>query len=127
MGSLIYGSASIEVQFDDRVLAHLQVVMSAKLRRGESFFFSWFDTPAIGDGRSAVWIDSSIPLYFRYSGSRQPNLNKAWLEEMAISAGSNQGLVLTEEPNGDQVHASDNSVKRKNGNNGKNGKDAAKD
>ncbi|MDF1480097.1 ATP-dependent DNA ligase [Leifsonia sp. H3M29-4] len=121
MGSLIYGSASIEVQFDDRVLAHLQVVMSAKLRRGESFFFSWFDTPAIGDGRSAVWIDSSIPLYFRYSGSRQPNLNKAWLEEMAISAGSNQGLVLTEEPNGDQVHAGDNSVKRKNG------KDAAKD
>lgn len=114
MGSLIYGSASIEVQFDDRVLAHLQVVMSAKLRRGESFFFSWFDTAAVGDGRSAVWIDSSIPLYFRYSGSRQPSLNKAWLEEMAISAGSNQGLVLTEEPgNGGMLHSEDNSVKRK--------------
>lgn len=116
MGSLIYGSGSIEVQFDDRVLAHLQVVMSAKLRRGESFFFTWFDTPAVGDGRSAVWIDSSIPLYFRYSGSRQPSLNKAWLEEMAISAGSNHGLVLTEEPGGDPVHSEDNSVKRKNGN-----------
>ena len=114
MGSLIYGSASIEIQFDDRVLAHLQVVMNAKLRRGESFFFAWFDTPAVGDGRSAIWIDSSIPLYFKYSGSRQPALNRAWLEEMVIAAGSNQGLVLTEEPgNGDGVvHSEDNSVKR---------------
>jgi hypothetical protein len=128
MGSLIYGSASIEVQFDDRVLAHLQVVMSAKLRRGESFFFSWFDTPAVGDGRSAVWIDSSIPLYFRYSGSRQPSLNKAWLEEMAISAGSNQGLVLTEEPGGHEGvhHSEDNSVKRKDENGIKRKEKAAK-
>jgi len=127
MGSLIYGSASIEVQFEDRVLAHLQVVMSAKLRRGESFFFSWFDTPAVGDGRSAVWIDSSIPLYFRYSGSRQPSLNKAWLEEMAISAGSNQGLVLTEEPGNEGVlHSEDNSVKRKDENGIKRKEKAAK-
>jgi len=115
VGSLIYGSASIEVKFEDRVLAHLQVVMSAKLRRGESFFFNWFDDPAVGDGRSAFWIDPGIPLYFRYSGSRQPTLNKAWLEEMAISAGSNQGLFLLEEPGAQGVvHSEDNSVKRKN-------------
>ena len=112
MGSLIYGSAAIEVQFEDRVLAHLQVVMSAKLRRGESFFFSWFDTPAVGDGRSALWIGPAIPLYFRYGGSRPPTLNKTWLEEMAIAAGSNQGLVLVEEPGEGPVHSEDNSVKR---------------
>lgn len=98
MGSLIYGSSSIEVPFEDRVLAHLQVVLSAKLRRGESFFFSWFDDESAGGGRSSVWLDSSIPLYFRYHGSRPPALNKAWLEELAISAGSNQGLVLVDEP-----------------------------
>ncbi len=117
MGSIIYGSASIEIQFEDRVLAHLQIVMSAKLRRRESFFFSWFDTPDVGDGRSAIWIDSSIPIYFRYNGSRQPAVNKAWLEEMAIAAGSNQGLLLTEEPgNGNTpIHSEDNSIKRRNG------------
>ncbi|MCU1439833.1 MAG: ATP-dependent ligase [Rhodoglobus sp.] len=114
MGSLIYGTAAIEVKFEDRVLAHLQVVMSAKLRRGESFFFSWFDDPSVGDGRSAVWVDPAIPLYFRYSGSRPPTLNKLWLEELAIAAGSNQGLVLLEEPGADGVvRAEDNSVKRK--------------
>jgi hypothetical protein len=115
VGTLVYGSASIEVKFEDRVLHHLQVVMSAKLRRGESFFFSWFDDPAVGDGRSALWIGPAIPLYFRYAGSRPAALNKAWLEEMAISAGSNQGLVLLEEPGGEgDVHAEDNSLKRKN-------------
>jgi hypothetical protein len=115
VGSLVYGSASIELKFEDRVLAHLQVVMSAKLRRGESFFFSWFDDPAAGEGRSALWIDPAIPLYFRYAGSRQPTLNKAWLEEMAISAGSNQGLILLEEPAGDDaVRDGDTSLKRKN-------------
>ena len=100
MGSLIYGTSSIEVQFDDRVLAHLQVVFSAKLRRGESFFFSWSDDPMAGEGRSAAWIHPAIPVYFRYSGSRPPALNKAWLEDMAVAAGSNQGLVLQEEPGG---------------------------
>ena len=49
----------MEIQFDDRVLAHVQIVMSAKLRRGENFFFSWRDSPAVGDGRSAIWIDAS--------------------------------------------------------------------
>jgi len=117
VGSLIYGSSSIEIQFEDRVLAHLQIVMSAKLRRRESFFFSWFDTPEVGDGRSAIWVDSSIPIYFRYNGSRQPALNKSWLEEMAIAAGSNQGLFLSEEPGNPNtpVHSEDNSVKRRNG------------
>jgi hypothetical protein len=115
VGSLVYGSASIELKFEDRVLAHLQVVMSTKLRRGESFFFSWFDDPTVGDGRSSLWIDPAIPLYFRYEGSQQPALNKAWLEEMAISAGSNQGLVLLEEPGADgPVRSGDSSVKRKN-------------
>ncbi len=114
MGSLIYGTASIEIAFEDRVLAHLQVVFNAKLRRGENFFFSWFDDKSVGDGRSAIWIDAAIPLYFRYSGSRQPSLNKRWLEEMALAAASTQGFVLTEEPGQNGIiHSADNSVKRK--------------
>ena len=33
MGKLYYGAARYEVEFEDRVLAHLQLVMTGKLRR----------------------------------------------------------------------------------------------
>jgi len=45
MGKLTYDS-TLTVDFDDRVLAHLQLVIGAKLRRAESFYFSWRDDPA---------------------------------------------------------------------------------
>ena len=114
MGSLIYGVPGIEIDFDDRVLAHLELVINAKLRRRESFMLSWRDTPSVGDGRSAAWIDTAIPLYFRYSGSRMPLIDKEWLEELAQQAGSTRGLVLGEDPATDQtVKSKDNSIKRK--------------
>ncbi|SMQ74980.1 hypothetical protein [Agreia sp. VKM Ac-1783] len=46
MGKLIYGDAEIEIEFDDRALTHVQLVLGSKLRRGESFFFSWKDAVA---------------------------------------------------------------------------------
>ena len=39
MGTLTYDS-KLAVSFDDRILAHLQVVIGNKLRRGEPFFFT---------------------------------------------------------------------------------------
>src|SRR5690242_8838771 len=54
MGQLIYGSTTYAL--DDRVLAHLQVVVSMKLRRGENFFVSWRSSTADGSGRQSVWI-----------------------------------------------------------------------
>lgn len=97
MGSLTYGCPSLEITFDDRVLAHLQIVMATKLRRGENFFFSWPEGSDIGAGRNAIWIDSSIPLYFRYSGSRHPEIDRDWLEQLAILASSSQGLDLADD------------------------------
>jgi hypothetical protein len=114
VGALIYGTPSAEFEFDDRVLAHLQVVFGAKLRRRESFMFSWVDSPAVGNGRSALWVDSSIPLYFRYSGSRVPVLSREWLEALSVAAGSSQGLVLFSETDPQEPgRADDNSIKRK--------------
>jgi len=114
VGSLIYGTSGIEISFDDRVLAHLELVINAKLRRRESFMFSWRDTPGVGDGRSSIWLDTAIPLYFRYSGSRMPLIDKDWLEELAVQAGSTRGLVLGDDPATEQPGKSrDNSVKRK--------------
>ena len=37
MGKLIYGAPTWSVEFEDRALAHLRIVMIAKLRRAESF------------------------------------------------------------------------------------------
>lgn len=114
MGSLIYGTSGIEISFDDRVLAHLELVINAKLRRRESFMLSWRDSPAVGDGRSSIWLDTAIPLYFRYSGSRIPLIDKEWLEDLVMEASSTRGLVLTDDPVTDQpVKSRDNSVKRK--------------
>lgn len=101
MGKILYGDSGIEIFFDDRAMAHLQMVIAAKLRRGESFFFSWKDDPSVGDGRSSIWLDSSIPLYFRYSGSRPVSINRDWLETLTLSAHSAQGLQFTGEPHGE--------------------------
>ncbi|MFF9562105.1 ATP-dependent DNA ligase [Leifsonia sp. NPDC014704] len=96
MGKLVYGGTT-EIGFEDRVLAHLQIVIGLKLRRKEGFFFSWRDEQGVGDGRSAIWIDPAIPLLFRYSGGRYPRINKTWLEQLTASSNSSQGLQLTEE------------------------------
>jgi len=93
MGTLSYGSVSIE--FDDRVLTHLQIVIVNKLRKRESFAMSWRDSNAVGDGRSAIWIDPTIPLYFKFDGSRVPEIDRAWIAQLAASADSSTGLVVT--------------------------------
>lgn len=100
MGKILYGDSGIEVVFDDRSMAHLQLVIGAKLRRGESFFFSWKDDPSVGDGRSSIWLSFAIPLYFRYSGSKPVTINRDWLEILTLSANSTTGLQFTPEPNG---------------------------
>ncbi|WP_066040706.1 DUF7882 family protein [Herbiconiux solani] len=96
MGKLTYDSSFV-VDFDDRTLAHLQQVIGAKLRRNESFFFSWKDDPAIGDGRTTLWVHPNIPMVFKFHGSRPPALNRAWVEALMLTANSPQGLHLVPE------------------------------
>lgn len=98
MGKLLYGSPSTEIAFDDRALHHLQIVIAAKLRRRESFLFSWRDSTDIGGGRGAIWLDPSSTLYFRYSGGRVPVVNREWLNALMLSANSNTGLYFSSEP-----------------------------
>jgi hypothetical protein len=57
---------TLDVEFEDRLLVHLQIVIGAKLRRRESFYFSWKDDPKIGDGRTTVWLDPAIGLFYKY-------------------------------------------------------------
>ncbi|WP_157426738.1 ATP-dependent DNA ligase [Agromyces salentinus] len=97
MGTLTYDSKLV-VSFDDRVLAHLQSVIWAKLRRGEYFAFTWTESSSSGFGRTSVWISPSIPLAFEYFGGRPPRLNGAWVQALTKAANSASGLILVPEP-----------------------------
>lgn len=95
MGSLTYDRVVVEI--DDRTLAHLQLVIVQKLRRGESFLLSWQDSASVGSGRSSIWLHPAIPLYFKYVGGRAATLNRQWIEDLSRSANSTKGLVIISE------------------------------
>jgi hypothetical protein len=97
MGRFTYDNA-LSVEFDDRVLAHIQVVVGAKLRRGESFYFTWIDDESIGDGRTTVWMHPRASLAYKYFGKRAAVLNKSWVDALMLTANSVGGLQLVAEP-----------------------------
>jgi hypothetical protein len=98
MGKLTYGDSGIQIDIDDRSMMHLQIVIGTKLRRGESFFFSWGDDPQLGTGRTSLWMDPSIPLFFKFFGSKASSVNREWIAALTDSANGSQGLIFTAEP-----------------------------
>lgn len=110
MGYLLYGSAS-EYEFDDRTLAHLKVVIVSRLRQQESFLLSWTTDASAGSGRVSVWIAPSLPLQFRFSGSRPPTLNKTWVDIMSRLSNSSRGLVVISEEEAEAVHNGQTTIK----------------
>jgi hypothetical protein len=102
MGQLVY-DLDRAAEFDDRTLAHLQVIIVNKLRRQESFPFTWSD-----ERRTVtIWISPSTPLVFIFNGNRRPRLNRAWLEDLALMANSVGGLVVVPEPPANDPTAAD--------------------
>lgn len=97
MGTLTYDS-KLSADFDDRILAHLQLVIGAKLRRNEAFYFSWKDDASIGKGRSVVWVHPAVSLSFKYDESGAPSINRGWVDELMALANSPAGLRLSAEP-----------------------------
>lgn len=96
MGYLIYNNS--EYHFSDRELAHLQAIVSTKLRRREAFLFSWAAPLERGAGTHSLWIDNGVSLRITYEGSRVPAVNREWLEELMVAAGRAGGLRLANEP-----------------------------
>lgn len=97
MGKFIYDSM-IKVDFEDRLLAHLQLVIGAKLRRGESFHSTWKDDSSLGSGRTMVWVHPRVSLVYKFYGSRQPSVNRAWVEALMYTANASTGLYAVSEP-----------------------------
>ena len=97
MGTLTYDS-TMKIDFDDRLLAHFRLVIGMKLRRNESFFLNWKDDTSIGDGSSTIWLNPSIPIAFKFHGSRDVAINPRWLEDLVALANSASGLRASSEP-----------------------------
>ncbi len=104
MGKFIY-EGGVRNEFEDRLLAHLQVVVGNKLRRGEPFYFAWKDDISTGGGRTSVWLHPRANLVFKFNGGRPPALNRAWLEALMSTANSPTGLHVVPEPAEDSVPA----------------------
>jgi hypothetical protein len=97
VGKFIYGSDAYEVEMDDRTLAHVKVAMFTKLRRNESFSFSWHVDVDGGSGRHSIWISPASSVHFHFFGNRPPVLNRAWIRQM-VNAANDGDLRLMEEP-----------------------------
>jgi hypothetical protein len=97
VGKLIYGPHGYEIEVDDRTLAHVKIAMFSKLRRNESFSFSWRVEAEAGSGRHSIWISPASVVHFHFYGNRPPALNRLWIKQM-ISAANDGDLRLMVEP-----------------------------
>ena len=100
MGRLLYGSDGQSLDIDDRALAHLRVVFMNKLRRAEPFLFHHSEP----NGSRSLWIHPAVPIVFHFYGSRQPALNRAWVEHLMTAASGPHGLSVLPEPAQPQAH-----------------------
>jgi hypothetical protein len=97
MGKLNYGAPPTGVEIDDRTLAHLQVVIVAKLRRNESLAFTWEHSVTGRDSHSTIWLHPAIAVEFQFYGTRHPALNAVWIDELMRTANSPAGLRVVPE------------------------------
>lgn len=95
MGWLTYNR--LQIEFDDRLLEHLHIVITQRLQRGERLAMSWRDAEAVGDGRSSIWLHPEGDLYFKFTGSRVPSINPEWIKVLTESATSSRGLIVLNE------------------------------
>ena len=95
MGTLHYGAPPASFQIDDRTLAHLELVIMAKLRRRENLSFAHIDEKT--GLRQAVSISPVTTLRFEYEGP-MPEIDRLWLQELVDTANSSQGLRIVPEP-----------------------------
>lgn len=97
MGTLYYGDSGTPIGIEDRALAHLKVAITTKLRRNESFTFSWRHAEDQAQGRSTLWMHPSIPLRFVFDEPERPTLSREWIDRLMRSANSSGGIELVPE------------------------------
>ena len=93
MGKLFYSSDPQAIEIDDRLLQYLQVVLSTKLRRNESFTITWTDTEA-AHTRTTLWVQPAISMRFEYASAEPQRRSGGYLRQLADQAAMSSGLML---------------------------------
>lgn len=96
MGQLQYDRQCFDIE--DRLLAHLYLVIAPKLRRRESFTLTWEVPHEAGGGRNCIWLTPGVALRIQYRDGRQPTINRLWVSMMTDEANSSGNLVMIPEP-----------------------------
>jgi len=97
VGYLYYGSEAQPVEFPDRVLAHIRVLATSKLRRGESFTMTWRHPAGPGEGRTSIWMQPAIPLKFVFDSAEAQQLDPEYLQKLAREASTANGVFIEPE------------------------------
>lgn len=94
MGTLYYGAQRAPIQLDDEVLACLQLVATAKLRRGESFVLSWVREDDAGSRRCIVWMHAGLDLEFEFDCAEPVPVHRRLIDSFTTAAHSSRGIHL---------------------------------
>ncbi|MGN8026041.1 DUF7882 family protein [Microbacterium sp. 22242] len=97
MGTLTYGVAEHCVEIEDVTLEHLEVIITAKLLRGESVLLSV--DAARPDGADRIWLRPTIPIRFDFRSPAPPPLDPERISDLAAAVDRPGGLVVPD-PNG---------------------------
>lgn len=106
MGTLKYDGTTTD--FEDRVLAHVQLAVVQKLRRQESFSLAWLG-PQAGGGRTAIWLHPAANITFHYSNPVIGPIDRAWADKLIVAASTPGGMFVVDEE-GKPVSSSDTTA-----------------
>jgi hypothetical protein len=98
MGTLKYDGTSVE--FDDLLLAHMQIVVIQKLRRQEAFLMTWREPEHLSRGRTGIWLHPAAFLTFHFATSDRPAIDNDWVQLLMESADSPMGMIVTDADGG---------------------------
>jgi hypothetical protein len=92
VGRLIYRDRAT-FDIDDRLLAHLRIVVMNKLRRNEGFMLQ----VPVNEGvrQASLWIHASNALVLQFYGGREPAIDRELVDQMMHEASGADGLTLT--------------------------------
>lgn len=93
MGTLYYGSSRLALKIDDSTLAHLRVVATAKLRRGEAFAVTWVDPDDPEASRETLWVHPGVDLMWVLDGP-SGRLSTELLASMGTAAYVARGIEI---------------------------------
>ncbi|MEI5582646.1 MULTISPECIES: DUF7882 family protein [unclassified Agromyces] len=95
-GSALEVDGWMRIELDDDLLAHVALVVFAKLRRREPLLVSWTD-PA--GSRAQAWLHPNSTIVARHTAGVDTSIDRRRAERMMVAANSNWGLRLT----GDEI------------------------